>query len=71
MAYGSHSYFYIFLKLMACLNSMYQILISFFEMGDIVYGSYIVEAFSIIDTIFFIYWILSTYLDSKLCIQSN
>ena len=32
---------------------MSQVLVSFFEMGNVVYGSFIVEALSIVNTLFF------------------
>ena len=34
-------------------GSMYQILISFFEIGNVVYGSFALEALSKVDTLFF------------------
>ena len=54
----------------ASLSSMCQILISFFKMDNVVFGSFAIKALSIVDTFLFIYYIMSTYVDSE-CIQNN
>ena len=34
-------------------GSMFQILVSFFEMDNVVYGSFAIKALSIVETLFF------------------
>ena len=53
LAYGSHYFLYIFEIDASFCPNMCRILVSFFDMGNVVYGSFVVEALSIVDTLFF------------------
>ena len=51
LAYGSDYSSYIFFEADA-KGSMYQILVSLFEMDNVVYGLFAIEALSIVNTLF-------------------
>ena len=61
-----------FFEVDVSLGSIYQILLSFFEINNVIYGLYALEVLFTIDTLYFlIYWILLAYMDSEFCIQKN
>ena len=53
LAYISYYSLYIFFKVDASLGPMSQIFVSFFEVGNVVYGSFAIKALSIVYTLFF------------------
>ena len=50
---------------------MCWILVLVFDMGNVVYGSFAIEALSIVNTLFFNLLDFVSLCDSELCIQNN